>query len=321
MIFLVVFNHIIAFQLVKVNPVVRQLWYAITVFHMPAFIFVSGFLSKSKQNVLKNIQNLLVPYILGYSFTWAVKVWLGYNMDYDILRPSGTVMWYVLALFVYRLIIEAFGRIRFIVPLSIIFSLWAGTRNEFSTYLSASRIVVFFPFFVAGYLWKSQYITVLRNFRRKWILMSLTLILLYLMTAYMLGNNLPVDIFRGNHSYRASNISEMEGMLIRLFTYLASFLMIISLLAIIPDRNLFLTFIGSGRRTMGIYFFHYPMQIAMNSFQILKIPLLLNVGSLFLISLLMVLILGSVPVNWAYNHVLRLINIMFFKEKAWCTDE
>ena len=120
---MVVFNHIIAFQLVKVNPAVRQLWYAITVFHMPAFIFVSGFLSKSKQNVLKNIQNLLVPYILGYSFTWAVKVWLGYNMDYDILRPSGTVMWYVLALFVYRLTIEAFGRIRFIVPLSIIFSL------------------------------------------------------------------------------------------------------------------------------------------------------------------------------------------------------
>src|SRR5574344_2501114 len=57
LIFLVVFNHIIAFQLVKVNPAVRQLWYAITVFHMPAFIFVSGFLSKSKQNVLKNIQN------------------------------------------------------------------------------------------------------------------------------------------------------------------------------------------------------------------------------------------------------------------------
>ena len=67
MIFLVVFNHIIAFQLVKVNPAVRQLWYAITVFHMPAFIFVSGFLSKSKQNVLKNIQNLLDMILLGCS--------------------------------------------------------------------------------------------------------------------------------------------------------------------------------------------------------------------------------------------------------------
>ncbi len=75
-------------------------------------------------------------------------------MDFELLRPSGTVMWYVLALFAYRLTIEAFGRIRFIVPLSIVFALWTGTRAEFSTFLSASRIVVFFPFFAAGYLWK-----------------------------------------------------------------------------------------------------------------------------------------------------------------------
>ena len=37
LIFLVVFNHLIAFQLVKVDVVVRYVWYAITIFHMPAF--------------------------------------------------------------------------------------------------------------------------------------------------------------------------------------------------------------------------------------------------------------------------------------------
>ena len=39
LIFLVVFNHIIAFNLVKVDMVVRYVWYAITIFHMPAFIY------------------------------------------------------------------------------------------------------------------------------------------------------------------------------------------------------------------------------------------------------------------------------------------
>ena len=38
LIFLVVFNHIIAFNLVKVDTVVRYVWYAITIFHMPAFV-------------------------------------------------------------------------------------------------------------------------------------------------------------------------------------------------------------------------------------------------------------------------------------------
>ena len=41
LIFLVVFNHIIAFNLVKVDTVVRYVWYAITIFHMPAFVFIS----------------------------------------------------------------------------------------------------------------------------------------------------------------------------------------------------------------------------------------------------------------------------------------
>ena len=56
---------------------------------------------------MKNVKNLLIPYILGYTLTWAAQIWLGNKMDYELLRPSGTVMWYVLALFAYRLTIEA----------------------------------------------------------------------------------------------------------------------------------------------------------------------------------------------------------------------
>ena len=109
LIFLVVFNHLIAFQLVKVDVVVRYVWYAITIFHMPAFVFMSGYLSKKPQDVLRNVKNLLIPYILGYSLTWYAYIWLGKSMDYELLRPSGTVMWYVLALFAYRLTIEVTG--------------------------------------------------------------------------------------------------------------------------------------------------------------------------------------------------------------------
>ena len=75
LIFLVVFNHIIAFNLVKVDTVVRYVWYAITIFHMPAFVFISGYLSKKPQNVLKNFKNLLIPYVLGYTLTWYSQIW------------------------------------------------------------------------------------------------------------------------------------------------------------------------------------------------------------------------------------------------------
>ena len=110
-----------------------------------AFIFVSGYLSKKPQNVLKNFKNLLIPYILGYSLTWYSQIWLGRSVDYEILRPTGTVMWYILALFIYRLTIEALGKIRFIVPLSIIIALWAGTRPEFTTFFISIKNCGIFP--------------------------------------------------------------------------------------------------------------------------------------------------------------------------------
>ena len=319
LIFLVVFNHIIAFNLVKVDIVVRYIWYAITIFHIPAFIFISGYLSKKPQNVMKNVKNLLIPYILGYSLTWYSQIWLGRSVDYEILRPTGTVMWYVLALFVYRLTVEGFGQIRFIVPLSIIFALWAGTRPEFSTFLSASRIVLYFPLIVAGYLWKSEYITAVRLFRQKWLLIPISAVLLWAIPNYMITNEMGVAIFRANHSYKLCGLEDPEGIVIRLLMYLVSFIIIYTMLAIMPDRKLILTYIG--RHTMGIYFFHYPIMILMNGLFILQIPALTNVWALLGVSLVFLLVLGSLPVDLAYTGILNLIAFILFKKDKTVKDE
>ena len=319
LIFLVVFNHLIAFRLVKVDVIVRYIWYAITIFHMPAFIFISGYLSKKPQNVKKNVKNLLIPYILGYTLTWYAQIWLGKSVDYELLRPTGTVMWYVLALFVYRLTIEALGQMRFIVPLSIVFALWAGTRPEFTTYLSSSRIVVFFPFFVAGYLWKSDYIRAVRKFKGKWMLIPVCAVLLWAVPHYMISNSMPVDIFRGNHSYVLCGLSDPEGVIVRAMMYLISFFVIYTMLALMPDRKLLLTYIG--RHTMGIYFFHYPIMILMNGLFILQIPQLLNVWSLLGVSLLFILVLGSLPVDFLYTGALNLITWILFKKEGTVKDE
>ena len=319
LIFLVVFNHIIAFNLVKVDTVVRYVWYAITIFHMPAFIFVSGYLSKKPQNALKNFKNLLIPYILGYTLTWYSQIWLGRSVDYEILRPTGTVMWYILALFIYRLTIEALGKIRFIVPISIAIALWAGTRPEFTTFLSASRIVVFFPFFVAGYLWKSEYITAVRKFKGKWVLVPISAVLLWAIPNYMITNDMGIAIFRGNHGYKLCGLTDPEGIILRLLMYLVSFILIYTLLALLPDIKLPLTYVG--RHTMGIYFFHYPIMIIMNGLYILQIPEMNNVWVLLGVSLVFVLVLGSLPVDLLYTGVLNLIAFILIKKDKTVRDE
>ena len=319
LIFLVVFNHIIAFNLVKVDTVVRYVWYAITIFHMPAFVFISGYLSKKPQNVLKNFKNLLIPYVLGYTLTWYSQIWLGRSVDYEILRPTGSVMWYILALFIYRLTIEALGKIRFIVPLSILFALWAGTRPEFTTFLSSSRIVVFFPFFVAGYLWKSEYITAIRKFKGKWILVAISGVLLWAIPNYMIPNEMGIAIFRGNHGYQLCGLTNPQGVILRLLMYLVSFVVVYTMLALMPDIKLPLTYVG--RHTMGIYFFHYPIMIIMNGLYILQIPEMNNVWALLGVSLVFVLVLGSLPVDLLYTGVLNLIAFILIKKDKTVRDE
>ncbi len=319
LIFLVVFNHIIAFNLVKADTVVRYVWYAITIFHMPAFVFISGYLSKKPQNVLKNFKNLLIPYVLGYTLTWYSQIWLGRSVDYEILRPTGSVMWYILALFIYRLTIEALGKIRFIVPLSILFALWAGTRPEFTTFLSSSRIVVFFPFFVAGYLWKSEYITAIRKFKGKWILVAISGVLLWAIPNYMIPNEMGIAIFRGNHGYQLCGLTDPQGVILRLLMYLVSFVVVYTMLALVPDIKLPLTYVG--RHTMGIYFFHYPIMIIMNGLYILMLPAMNNVWVLLGVSLVFVLVLGSLPVDLLYTGVLNLIAFILIKKDKTVRDE
>ena len=172
---------------------------------------------------------------------------------------------------------------------------------------------------MAGYLWKSDYTKVVRKFKGKWVLVLVSGLLLYAIPNFMIANEIPIDIFRGNHTYQLSGMDDITGMLIRLLMYLVSFVLVLTFLALIPDMKLPITFVG--RNTMGIYFFHYPIMIVLNGLLLLSIPQMMNVWVLFGVSWILVLILGSKPVSFIYNGVLNLITFIFFKREKKVQDE
>ena len=311
LIFLVVFNHMIAFQLIGENLVAEYIYYAIFVFHMPVFIFVSGYLSQKKQDTLKNTTRMMIPYIFGYTLTWLSYMAVGDPIPYQLLRPSNSAMWYLLALLAYRLIIEALGQVRFIVAIGILVGLWAGTEPNFTTFLSLSRIVVFFPFFVAGYLWKPEYTEKLRRMKGKWILLVSALLLLYLLPNYLIQNDFSVAILRGNAGYEACGLPNNLGIGIRLLTYLICFILIFALIAIVPDRKFPITF--AGKNTMATFILHYPVLILMNGFGVLALSQFMNLGVCALVSLAMVFLMGSEPIAFVYNKLMELLEGLVFK--------
>ena len=135
----------------------------------------------------------------------------------------------------------------------------------------------------------------------------------------MITNEMGIAIFRANHGYKLCGLTDPEGIILRLLMYLVSFILIYTLLALLPDIKLPLTYVG--RHTMGIYFFHYPIMIIMNGLYILRIPEMNNVWVLLGVSLAFVLVLGSLPVDILYTSILNLIAFILIKKDKTVTDE
>ena len=149
--------------------------------------------------------------------------------------------------------------------------------------------------------------------------MPISGVLLWAIPNYMISNEMGVAIFRGNHGYKLCGLTDPEGIVIRLLMYLVSFILIYTFLALLPDIKLPITYVG--RHTMGIYFFHYPIMIIMNGLYLLQIPEMNNVWVLLGVSLVFVLVLGSLPVDLLYTGVLNLVAFILIKKDKTVRDE
>lgn len=147
LIVLVVFGH---FLLKFSNPTgyVNILISMIYSFHMPAFVFISGYFSK---NLDKNRYETLSKNLVLYVF-FAVVYSLVYRQTLigGLIDPVG-IMWFLLCIIIWKIILEQAIKIKFIIPLSVIIAILIGFNGDIGKLLSLSRLFCFFPFFLLGY--------------------------------------------------------------------------------------------------------------------------------------------------------------------------
>ena len=148
LIFLVVFAHIL-YDVRSWNSIV-QIVKTIYVFHMPAFVFTTGFLSKSKHSRSgKSLLKLLFAYFIFNTIM----------MVYNFFAEGGTIQllspynsnWYLLAVIVWRLIADKIPRTKAAFAVIICAAIAVGFFGDVTNVLSIARIIAFFPFFTAGY--------------------------------------------------------------------------------------------------------------------------------------------------------------------------
>ncbi len=142
------------------------LYASIYLFHMPVFVFVSGYLTNPAKDVLRHAREILLLYVAAQAVWVAYEVVLGLTVSRELLPGGyevilvgpGWGLWYLLSLFFWRAMTPVLAAVRWPVPALLALCGLAALagRLELSGLLSLARTVSFLPFFAAG-LWARQH--------------------------------------------------------------------------------------------------------------------------------------------------------------------
>lgn len=121
---LVVLGHFVQLYLVNASgggtPLLESLLCLIYLFHMPLFVFVSGMFSKSlAKRRERSFDELVVPFLVC-QILWLVVTAVadGPRVAASLLLVPQFTLWYLVALFAWRMLLPDLSRVRFILPIA-----------------------------------------------------------------------------------------------------------------------------------------------------------------------------------------------------------
>ncbi len=252
---LVVVGHTIE-PLINSHLNIKLLYVFIYSFHMPLFVFISGYFSKNINNeekLFSKINNIFVPYVifqLLYSL-FNIYILKAQNFKITLVYPYW-ITWYLLSLFTWNLVLPYFSKIKYCIIISLLISILCGYDTNVGYYLSLSRTITFFPYFLMGYFTQKRHITIIKQYFVKKYAVSTLLAIFFLL--YLINNKINYKWFYGSLSYSQLNDSIYPNCIIRTAIYILAIIISICILTLIPDKKFFFTHLGS--RSMTVYLFH-----------------------------------------------------------------
>lgn len=251
LIVMVVFGHLMERFAGQQNYFWTTVYTFIYSFHMPLFVFVSGYFSKNADKCRKNaFDGLFLVFILA-NFCW--KLFMGLvNKDLNVMTEiinifqPGWTLWYILSLFWWRLLLKDLRRVRFIFIIVLVLGIAAILIPNGSGYMAVRRTISFLPFFLAGFYMTPQRVAKLRSIKGARIIgVAVVAIVLVLCYANSRLELIPYDTFYHDKSYLSfDGIDRYKMMIYNAVTYFAAFVMIAALLMATPGKRRWYTKIG-----------------------------------------------------------------------------
>ncbi|MFG2084664.1 MULTISPECIES: acyltransferase family protein [unclassified Spirillospora] len=226
-------------------PLAAALYNFFYMFHMPVFVVVSGYLSKrftlTDDKAVKLVGSTLAPYLIfqaAYSlFAWQVG---GREFKVDLLNPY-YVTWFLLALFVWRLLTPVWRRLRYPVATALLISLLV-FMTDIGSSLDLYRILGLVPFYVLGLTLRPELLEIVRRPPVR-VLGAVTLAAGFAI-AYLTYDRMNVRWVRWTHSNSDMGVDELTGTMMRLALLAAGFVLVAAFLAVVPSRRTWYSDLG-----------------------------------------------------------------------------
>lgn len=231
-----------------------QIYDFIYFWHIPAFVLLSGHLSKGfdwdRRHFSSLFTTILLPYLIFEPALYYFRQGMDQHEDGPLWLQPHWAMWYLCVLFFWRLATPLLKKHWVVVPLSVPVALFGGMTDELLFCLP--RILGLLPFFVLGLHLKREHLTALTT----WWLKPFALAAM--VWIFLAAGNLD-EWARGaflyyDNGYAALGYTDAEGMEIRARMMAFGLLGTASILALIPRRASIFSRMGSA--TMVVYLFH-----------------------------------------------------------------
>ena len=257
---LVVFGHCL--YNVTDNSFISQLVNAIYFFHIPAFVFVSGFFSKSENSrSARSLVRLLSAYILLNGVHLLMVLSAGHSLSITVPYYSS---WYLLALIVWRLITPYFSRTKWSLALFVAISLLAGLWTDIGNQFALSRIISLYPFFLAGFFLSKESAAKLISISAiKKIPLGFLCFGASAAAAFFATKLLHIE--RKDLMFIAYNRSIKLQAAGRISIFIIASVCILGLMLVMPKRNIPLL-TKAGRNSLAIFLIHRPIIIVADRF-------------------------------------------------------
>lgn len=288
----------------------------IYMFHMPLFAFVSGYFSKNVEKCREQaVRQYLMPYVVFNTICVVLnRLLLQVPLTNPIFEPYNH-MWYLFALFVWRITAKDMQRLRWNWGIMLGVALICSVLSPCMDWNLVSRTILFWPFFLLGLNLGEQQVMGVKKLPH-WLCGGVLLGMLLL--GWGILEKFDCSTYRLCFLARSFSldIEGLKGLFKLILRYLTAFGLGICVLNLVPERRFKVT--ERGRNTMSVYLLHSlpKLRNLMNAWN----PLMGNVYFSFawytVWSVLAVAIFGCRYVNRWVNAFLDWIARVLTKKPA-----